>query len=179
MSKRRQETRISKFMSYLLRHDPQHLKMDQEGFVDTDEFLKLLQARFNWFTKSDLISLVNENERYEISDNRIRAVYGHSIDVSPKLETVQVNILFHGTSQESAERILRDGLKSMNRNKVHLSRTVSRAKVVGRRKARHPVILIIDAKSASDDGIVFEKATDDVLVCNEIPPKYIRVLDDE
>ena len=40
------KVRVSKYMSYLLRHNPENLKMDSEGFVDLDELLAKLKEKF-------------------------------------------------------------------------------------------------------------------------------------
>ena len=41
------KVRVSKYMSYLLRHNPEDLRMDEHGFVDLDELLAKLRARFS------------------------------------------------------------------------------------------------------------------------------------
>jgi RNA:NAD 2'-phosphotransferase (TPT1/KptA family) len=38
--------KVSKYLSYLLRHDPENLKMDKFGFVDLDELLEKFNERF-------------------------------------------------------------------------------------------------------------------------------------
>ena len=135
-------------MSYILRHNPMHLKMDKEGFVDIDKFLEIVQTKYNWIKKKDLYSIAQKNERYEIKNDQIRAVYGHTINVSFQLNGVKIDKLYHGTSKETAEKILKEGLKPMRRKKVHLSKTIKDAVTVGKRKTKNPVILEIDASSA-------------------------------
>ena len=39
----RLKTRISKYMSYLLRHNPENLKIDEYGFVDFNELLQKIR----------------------------------------------------------------------------------------------------------------------------------------
>ncbi|MFX1450488.1 MAG: RNA 2'-phosphotransferase [Promethearchaeota archaeon] len=172
---KRTKTEISKYMSYLLRHNPKNLNLDKEGFVNLDEFLNFIQLKYKSLQKEDLIAIIRENERYEINNNRIRAIYGHSIDVSYELEQINIDKLYHGTTQNAVERILKEGLKPMGRKKVHLSTTVETAIKVGRRRTKNPVILIIDALSAIKQGIKIEKATDKVYLVDYIPPKFIKV----
>ncbi|MHA1377478.1 MAG: RNA 2'-phosphotransferase [Candidatus Helarchaeota archaeon] len=168
--------RVSKYMSYLLRHNPKQLELDNEGFTDLDLFLEVVRSKFKWLDKKDLLDIAENNERYEIKNNKIKAIYGHSIDVSYKLKKEEVNQLYHGTTKKAAELILKEGLKPMNRQKVHLSSTIEAATRVGKRRAKNPTILIIDAVSARLHGIKIKKASESVFLADYIPPKYIKVL---
>ncbi|MEX2706441.1 MAG: RNA 2'-phosphotransferase [Candidatus Freyrarchaeum guaymaensis] len=170
------KVKVSRYMSYLLRHNPGTLKMDEHGFVVLDELLKKLRERFEIDEKL-LFEIVEESERrrFEIIGNRIRALYGHTIPVKLDFdEDTKVKVLYHGTTPYSASKILKDGLKPMKRKWVHLSPTIQIAKEVGLRRTRNPVILEINAKAARKNGVKFYKATDSVYLAKEVPPKYIK-----
>ena len=64
----------------------------------------------------------------------------------------------------------------MKRRWVHLSPTPEIARRVGLRRTSRPAILEIDVERARKDGLKFYKATDEVYLCNYIPPKYIRLM---
>jgi putative RNA 2'-phosphotransferase len=163
-------------MSYLLRHNPENLKIDEDGFVNLNELLEKLNERFQ--VDENLIREIvekSDKERFEIVGGKIRALYGHSIPVEVKLEEDKtMKRLFHGTTVEATFEILRTGLKPMKRRWVHLSPTIQIAMEVGLRRTRKPVILEVDAESARKDKIKFYKATDKVYLCSYVPPKYIR-----
>ena len=89
-------------------------------------------------------------------------------------EDETVKVLYHGTTPEAAAEILKTGLKPMKRNWVHLSPTVEIARQVGLRRTSKPAILEIDAEKARKNGIKFYKATEQVYLCKQIPPRYIR-----
>jgi len=169
------ETKISKQMAYLLRHDPSGMDVSDEGFVDLDEFLEKLRNRWGDLSREDVRRLVENDSkgRYEIKGDKIRARYGHSIDVNPTLTRAKVDTLYHGTTREAARNILRKGLKSKGRQRVHLSNDVKSARKVGKRRTDNPVILKVDVGSAREDGISFEKASDEVYVADHIPTRYI------
>ena len=170
------KVRVSKYMSYLLRHNPENLKMDSEGFVDLGELLAKLKEKFP-VDKQLILEIVerSERKRFEIRNGKIRALYGHSIPVMLKLkEDETVKILYHGTTPEAAAEILKSGLKPMKRNWVHLSPTVEIARQVGLRRTNKPAILEIDAEKARKNGIKFYKATKQVYLCKQIPPRYIK-----
>ena len=163
-------------MSYLLRHNPENLKMDERGFVSLDELFQKVRERFH-VDKELIFDIVEKSERkrFEIVDGKIRALYGHSVPVRLGLrEDKDVKVLYHGTTREAASRILREGLKRMKRRWVHLSPTIEIATRVGLRRTNKPVILEIDAEKARRKGIKFYKATDKVYLTEYVSPEYIK-----
>lgn len=175
----RLKTKISKYMSYLLRHDPKDLRMDEHGFVDFNELLQKIREKFPDADEPLIVEIVERSERrrFELRDGRIRALYGHSIPVKLGLkEDFSVKILYHGTTPEAARRILREGIKPMRRRWVHLSPTPEIARRIGLRRTSRPTILEIDVERARRDGLKFYRATDEVYLCKYIPPKYIRLM---
>jgi len=168
--------KVSKYMSYLLRHNPNGLIMDEYGYVDLDSLVKKVRERFP--VDKDLILKIvehGERRRFEILGNKIRALYGHSIPIKLKLKEERTKKTFyHGTTPEAASKILREGLKPMGRRWVHLSPTIDVAREIGYRRTRNPVILEIDAEKARRDGFKFYKATDKVYLCRKLPPKYVK-----
>ena len=171
--------KVSKFVSYLLRHDPQGLMMDEEGFVDWDELIVKVKLSFSsvdgWFLRR----MVEEGERkrFEIVGNRIRALYGHSVPVYLRFEEDgRVEWLYHGTTSEAAGEILEKGLQPMKRLWVHLSPTRDIATQVGKRRTSSPVILVVNCAEARKAGLKFYKASDQVYLCKFVPTEYIRKL---
>ena len=166
-------------MSYLLRHNPNGLQMDEKGFVRLGDLLRRVRERYD-VDEAFIRDIVHAGDktRFQIVGGKIRALYGHTIDVEIDLpEDEGVEVLYHGTTAESASKILEKGLRSMRRRWVHLSATKEIAREVGRRRTPNPVILVIYAKEARRDGITFYKATDRVYLSKRIPSKYIRKLE--
>jgi len=173
------KTKVSRYISYLLRHNPEDLEMDDEGFVELDQLLSKVKRRFPQADRNLLTEIVNESERrrFEIVGSRIRALYGHTIEVNVALEEDrQIASLFHGTTSEATEQILKNGLQPMKRQWVHLSPTEEIAKDVGRRRTSSPIILVIDAAQARDSGVKFYRASDKVFLCKHVPAKFIKML---
>lgn len=176
------KTRVSKLMSYLLRHDPQDLKMDKKGFVKLNDLLEKVREYYPKVNRELLVEIVerSERKRFEIIGDRIRALYGHSIHVDLHLEEDRkVKVLYHGTTLRAAKNILKEGLRPMDRKWVHLSASPEIAIEVGKRRSKHPIILRIDAKKAREDGVRFYKATKGIYLCKYVPPKYIELLTSE
>ena len=175
----RLKIKISRYMSYLLRHNPGDLKLDEEGYVSLGDLVAKLRRRYLQVDERLVREIVEKSDRrrFEIKDGKIRALYGHSIPVKINLsEDREVEVLYHGTTREAISRILKEGLRPMRRRWVHLSPTIEIARRVALRRTSRPVILKINANMARVRGIRFYKATEEVYLCKTIPPECIEVL---
>ena len=171
---------LSKHLSYILRHNPEEadLELDRMGFTDLNELIQSLKrTKYSWADKDDIELLIkkSDKDRFEIRSNKIRALYGHSVDVEINDPKEPPSILYHGTSPRSLDLILEDGLKPMNRQYVHLSKSKQEAYNVGKRHCNDPVILKIEARSAWKNGIKFYERPD-VFLVKSLPPKYIETI---
>ena len=175
-------TKLSKEISYALRHAPweYELELDREGFVPVGQLLNALNETGNYdriITADDLHHIIetSDKKRHELCGEKVRALYGHSIPMHISKEPLTPpDILFHGTTHKTFERIIKEGLKPMNRQYVHLSIDLDTAFQVGRRRDTDPVILVVDAKEANRHGIAFYKGNDKVILADFIPPVYIK-----
>jgi putative RNA 2'-phosphotransferase len=176
---------VSRATSHALRHEPwlYELELDDGGWVPTEALLGALRAeRPGWATLSeaDLAQMIaqSDKKRHELKDGRIRALYGHSTPQKLLKEpAVPPAILYHGTSPEAAVHITRDGLRPMGRQYVHLSVDTATAEQVGCRKAKAPIILVVNAGTAHASGIAFYRGNDLVWLCDIVPPAFIGTLD--
>jgi putative RNA 2'-phosphotransferase len=178
----RERTRLSKFLSLYLRHQPEALGLVLEpgGWVEIDALLRGAAAAGMNITREELEEVVRESDkqRFAIDEtgSRIRANQGHSAEVDLQLEPAEPPAeLFHGTPERNLEVILRDGLKKMARHHVHLSPDVSTATKVGERRGR-AAILVIDAARMHAEGHVFFRSENGVWLVDSVPPVYLRVL---
>jgi putative RNA 2'-phosphotransferase len=178
---KRSYVKISKFLAYILRHHPAkyNLHLDTKGFANLNNILKVLNERFTEEhitieTLKDLIQTSNK-KRYEIVDNtKIRALYGHSVDLKIQMPEIEnpPNVLYHGTTDQFWNTIKKEGLKKAGRQYVHLSEDITTAKKVGKRRTVNPVILKIKVNRALEGGVTFYKSGD-MFLADYIPPKYI------
>jgi putative RNA 2'-phosphotransferase len=171
--------KASKFLSFVLRHRPHNycLSLDKHGFADFDSVCKILSGRFPGIEVEDIKLIVEKDpkKRFQIKEGKIRARYGHSVEVEPLEQPEEVtDVLYHGTSPKSLDSILKEGIKPGRRKFVHLSLTVEEAWLVGKRKAPKPLILIIDSKKAKKEGLLFLKEKN-IYLTKEVPPQYISV----
>lgn len=173
--------KISKFLSFVLRHKPDAigLTLDGQGWVDIDELIENtnLTAQEFTLTRSLLQEVVKTNvkKRFIISDDgqRIRASQGHSIDVDLQLKPVEPpEFLYHGTATRFLDSILKEGLKPQQRQHVHLSRDIETATKVGQRYGK-PIILAIKARLMVEQGFVFYLSENGVWLTDKVPIEFI------
>jgi putative RNA 2'-phosphotransferase len=175
----RRYKRVSKLLSFILRHGPQEygVQLDARGYADVAEVLAALRTGYPDISAEDVLEIVRVDDkgRYEVAGGRIRARYGHSVEVASPSATVHPpDILYHGTAARNTGLILRQGLLAMNRRMVHLSPTREEALAVGSRHSAHVVLLIIRAREASEAGVSFYLESRTYLA-KSIPPEFISV----
>lgn len=174
--------RLSKTISHALRHAPwlYELELDEEGWTPVADLLTgLRRHRSAWqnLTEEDLRAMMTRpgKKRFEIREGKIRALYGHSIDMIIRKEpATPPGRLYHGTAPKTADTIIREGLKPMNRQYVHLSADEETAREVGRRKAQTPIILTVRAAEAHAAGISFYHGNEMVWLSDHVPPEFIE-----
>ena len=175
--KKLDKTKISRRLSYILRHDPGEIFMDPFGWVYIEDLCEDLGI-----SKQDIIDIVdtNDKKRFILSDDglKIRCVQGHTINVKLELkEDVPPTVLYHGTSPKYVKMIKDSGgLSRMSRHHVHLSEDKETAIDVGQRHSKHekPIILEIDSEKMYNDGYKFFVSENGVWLTNEVPNKYIK-----
>ncbi|MDS0526746.1 RNA 2'-phosphotransferase [Clostridium sp. SHJSY1] len=173
--------KLGKEISYALRHAPweYELELDEGGWVSVEQLLTALKENSKWesITKEDLEYIIknSDKKRYELVDEKIRALYGHSVPMKILKESQEPpDVLFHGTARRFMESIKNLGLQPKGRQYVHLSADIETAFQVGKRHDNKPVLLMIDAKKAWKDGIKFYLGNDKVWLADYVPSKYIH-----
>ena len=176
--KRLNKQKVSRLMAYILRHSPEEfgLKPDERGFVLLDELVRALKTAYPDVDGEFILEIVKNDPkgRYEIKDGKIRARYGHSYPVSlDHGEDMESRVLYHGTPRRNLKSILREGLKPMKRQFVHLTTSRSEALETGRRHGRNVVLLIIDADCLRRKGLKIYRAGKNVRLVEKVPPDCI------
>ena len=167
-------------MSLVLRHRPEviGLRLEGGGWARIDELVrKGRESADAPLTRKRLRLLVAEQDKprfsLDESGERIRANYGHSIDVDLDLELASPpDVLYHGTSDRNLETILREGLDPRSRRYVHLSVDPETAREVGRRHGT-PRILRVRAAEMAGEGHPFHRPAPGFWLTPRVPPRFL------
>ncbi|HTT45710.1 MAG TPA: RNA 2'-phosphotransferase [Thermoplasmata archaeon] len=172
---------LGRIVTGILRHFPDRyqLPIDPHGWVALPQLVRAISQKhpaYHWLRPQHVIAIVETDAkgRYEIRDDRIRATYGHTVDVDLDLPTENIpERLYYPVTSEEAAIVLEVGLKPSDRKKVHLSKTAEDAHAAGSVRTPEPVILEVDTKRARADGIVIMKAGKTVYLVDRVPPEYL------
>lgn len=184
MTTQRDLIRVSRFLSYVLRHRPESigLRLDAEGWGSIAELLERAGVAGTPLSRDVLLRVVRENDkqRFRISEDgeRIRANQGHSVAVDLGLAPeVPPETLFHGTAARNRESILRDGLVRGGRQHVHLSLDEATARGVGQRHGP-AIVLTVRAGEMHRARFEFFLSANGVWLTEHVPATFIDVPDD-
>jgi putative RNA 2'-phosphotransferase len=173
-----QRTKISKRLSYILRHAPDSvgLTLDENGWASVHDLMSKFGRPLSIEDLNEVVE-TNEKKRFAFNDDltKIRASQGHSIEIDLAYQpTTPPEFLFHGTATRFIESIKKDGLLKGSRHHVHLSLDEVTARKVG---ARHgsPVILTLKSKEMYEAGYVFYVSENDVWLTEHVPTRFIML----
>jgi len=173
-------TRVSKFLSLVLRHQPQKIgiELDEAGWVEVEKLLAALGSHNFSITPEELNQVVetSDKKRFAFSQDghRIRASQGHSVQVELGYEpATPPDILYHGTVDRFLNSIRKTGLVKGKRHHVHLSLDTETAIKVGDRRGK-AVILKINAAAMTQEGLLFYQSANGVWLTDNVPPRFIQ-----
>ncbi|MFF2480070.1 RNA 2'-phosphotransferase [Paenibacillus sp. NPDC058071] len=169
------EKSLSKLMTKILRHTPDDFGVtldSTDGSCPLSAFLQVIQAQpqWAWVEQEDIEQVVrnSDKQRFEIEGGCIRARYGHSHDRIQYVPGDPPATVYHGTNSKALPLILKEGLKPMGRQYVHLSEGTHFATLAGSRRGEL-VILEIDTLNAKRLGTNFYYAGNEVWLADFVP----------
>lgn len=172
-------TRISKYISLILRHKPETIgiELDAHGWADVDALLDGVGRKYI-IDREILEEIVKTDGKQRYSFNadgtKIRANQGHSIQVDVELAVAEPpETLYHGTAERFYASIQAKGLLPGNRLYVHLSTNTETAEKVGKRHGK-PVIYQVNAGQMHQDGYTFYLSANGVWLTRAVPAQYLK-----
>jgi len=178
----KRKTKISKFLSLVLRHKPEEigLTLEENGWAAVEKLRAACAAHGKAFTLAELREVVETNDKkrfaFDETGGKIRASQGHSVGVEIEFEEkTPPDVLYHGTAEKNVGAIFAEGLKKMARHHVHLSADTDTANKVGARHGK-PVVLKIATGKMSAEGFKFYVAANGVWLVAQIPARFLEIL---
>jgi len=180
MISEKQLTQISKFLSLVLRHQPETIaiQLDENGWTDVKDLIDKANNYGIKFDRETLNHIVATNPKKRFAFNetldKIRASQGHSIEIELGYTNQKPpEILFHGTGEKSVQSILETGLEKQSRQHVHLSSDIETALKVGQRHGK-PFIFKVLAEQMYNDNFQFFISDNGVWLTDNVPTKYLK-----
>ena len=174
----KQKKRTGKFMSLILRHNPQKIgiTLDDAGWASVDELLVGLKRKGHAISFEQLDDIVetNDKKRYRFNEDKTRicANQGHSLKLDLELNEFEPpEVLYHGTASRFMKLIKEQGLIKGSRHHVHLSKDKETARSVGMRHGT-PIILAISSGAMHRAGYTFYCSENGVWLVDNVPAKY-------
>lgn len=183
------ETRISKLLTWILRHKAIDLglKIKNDGYILLDDILELRQMKGITVDQIKNVVINNDKQRFILMEDKevlyIRACQGHSQALGKLIHdekllkkiTKPYDICFHGTYKKFAQSIKKKGLKAMGRKHIHLINSFTAKSGV---RPNVNAFIHIDMESAMNDGIEFFESENGVILTKGkdgiLDPKYIN-----
>ncbi len=182
MISEKENTRLSKLLSYILRHNPGKIgiELDKNGWINVDELISKLNAQTNQFNFEILKHIVDTNSKKRFAFNedfsKIRASQGHSVEVELGYKEQQPpEILYHGTVEKFLSEISQASLKKIDRHHVHLSADKLTAMKIGERRGK-PIVLTIRSGDMFLNNFKFYLSDNGVWLTDNVPSIYIEGL---
>lgn len=170
----------SKFMSYVLRHNPESIgiALSSEGWIPISELVHAALLSGHAIDRQTIEQIVetSDKKRFSISDDglNIRAAQGHTTAAVAIKHTEKTppETLFHGTATRFVPSIREHGLLPGQRHHVHLTDNHRVAEQTGSRHGE-PVVLVVQAASMSQHGHHFYIAENGVWLVRAVPPEFL------
>ncbi len=182
MIDKKSHTKLSKFLSLVLRHKPETIgiTLEEFGWVDTNVLIQKMNENGKEIDFETLSFIVDNNnkKRFGFNDDmsKIRANQGHSVAVDLGYSKKSPpDILYHGTAHKHVASIFKTGLDKRTRHHVHLSKDINTAQNVGQRHGK-PIVLIVLAKQMHLDGYEFFESENKVWLTDNVPVKYLTTV---
>ena len=176
-------TTISKFLSYVLRHNPLEigLTLDAHGWAQVEELLQKANVSGKQLDFPTLCKVVETNAKQRITFNadktKIRASQGHSLQIDLAYQASEPPVfLYHGTATRFVDSIRQHGLKIMQRHHVHLSTDKQTALQVGQRHGK-ALVFRIRTRCMLNEGFQFFCSDNGVWLVTEVPYRFLEPME--
>ena len=150
--------------------------MDEYGYIPLDEVVEAVQQRYAAVEEEHIRDLIetSRQRRFEIVDDRIRALYGHTFYVEMDGEPMDPpESLFLCVSAGQVQRMKEEGLRSEDRSYLHLSPTREVAESRAGAVTDPCIVEVYSEAAAAEGGVEFWERGEVVLTRQTIAPEFV------
>ncbi len=166
-------------LAFWLRHKPESggLTLDENGWVDCEAIIAALERTELPTPHEQLLAIVrgDPKHRFELEDGRLRARFGHSLELTaPLVPGMPPASLFYGVSPKYAAKVSIAGIEPVRRQHVHLATSRSGAAEVATRRGVVGWVFRVDAHAAYNGGVAFYPRGRGIWLSEPIPPQFLE-----
>jgi putative RNA 2'-phosphotransferase len=152
---------LARILTYILGHRPDEfgLVLAEDGFIPLKHLLQALTAEPGWgFVRrhhlEQVVGLISP-PAFEIVGEQIRALHPESAQLRRLPGEPPPPLLYLAIPPKAHARVWEEGLKPPPDRDLVLATTRDTAVKLGRRRAPHPILVIVQAQVAARRGIAF------------------------
>lgn len=189
------QVKISKTMSWILRHGLNELKLepDEMGRIPLSVLVEQEQMKQLGATRELILEIIKSNDKQRFRLDLVNGIemiganQGHSKEIGDKINseklmkkiTTPLDLCVHGTYTNVIDEIKKSGLKIMGRTHIHFASGFPDNKnVISGARSNTNVFIELDMNMALSDGIDFYLSSNGVILSDGIngviEPKYFK-----
>ncbi|MGQ9689218.1 MAG: RNA 2'-phosphotransferase [Desulfobaccales bacterium] len=176
----RQMEELARMLTYILCHRPDEfgLVLDEAGFIPVKQLLAVLAAEPGWGQVRrhhlEQLAALSQPPRFELAGDKIRGLIPGPAAMRRPAGDMPAR-LYAAILPKAHDRVFESGLKAPPGQELLLTDTPEAALKLGRRRSPEPVLVTIQARAATDEGITFHRYGESLFLAQEIPRKFLHL----
>ena len=177
----RQLEPLARMLTYILCHRPDEfgLVLSEEGFIPLKQLLQTLAAEPGWgFVRrhhlDQLVGLISP-PAFEIVAEQIRALTPESARLRREPGEPPPALLYVAIPPKAHPKVWEEGLKTPPDRDLVLTTTKDAAVKLGRRRAPHPILVIVQAQAADRRGLKFTGYGEGLYLAPALPRDLLQL----
>ena len=177
MDRQKNPRRLEKLISYILGRRPDEfgLVLDEYGFVRLKDLLKAVSEEPGWrYVRKSHIQgalMISREGSFVLENGKIKTICRDAAP-NPEPGVVPPKLLYYCVRPRAYPVVCQQGIIPSGQPQVHLAASVELAQRMGKRRARAPVLLTVQARKAFEAGVRFSKQGELIYITERVPPGY-------
>jgi putative RNA 2'-phosphotransferase len=172
---------LARMLTYILCHRPDEfcLVLNDDGFIPLKQLLSALAAEPGWsFVRrhhlEQLVGLLSP-PAFEIASNQIRALSPEPARLRRAPGETPPALLYIAIPPKAHARVWEEGLRPPPNRELVLATTQEAAVKLGRRRAPHPIVVIVQAQAAARRGLELTGYGEGLYLAPALPRELLQL----